>query len=180
MGLSAPNVTLHAVLVSVEHVGVLITGEAGTGKSCCVLKLLLAGHKLVSDDVVQIARIDNRFVGMAPGRFKGPLAIRGPGIVDGELLFGELSIIEQADIDVCIELRNEDTHGISYSFDSTLDILGIKIPKISIFAAGLESSKGLTKAVWVKIRHAIVDDRVFAAHDAILLAKYSNVRPGNI
>jgi len=40
--------------------------------------------------------------------------------------------------------------------------------------------KGMTKGVWVKIRHAIVDDRVFAAHDAILLAKYSNVRPGNI
>jgi serine kinase of HPr protein (carbohydrate metabolism regulator) len=32
-----PDAVLHAVLVSVNGLGVLLTGEAGTGKSSCAL-----------------------------------------------------------------------------------------------------------------------------------------------
>ena len=52
----APCISIHGVLVDVYGVGVLIMGESGIGKSEAALELIKRGHRLVSDDVVEIRR----------------------------------------------------------------------------------------------------------------------------
>ena len=50
----APCITVHGVLVDVYGEGVMITGESGIGKSEAALELIKRGHRLVSDDVVEL------------------------------------------------------------------------------------------------------------------------------
>ena len=63
----APCISIHGVLVDVYGVGVLIMGESGIGKSEAALELVKRGHRLVSDDVVEIRKVsDDTLVGNAP------------------------------------------------------------------------------------------------------------------
>ena len=63
----APRISIHGVLVDVFGEGVLIIGESGIGKSEAALELIKRGHRLVSDDVVEIKKIsDTELVGTAP------------------------------------------------------------------------------------------------------------------
>lgn len=63
----APCISIHGVLVDVFGEGVLIMGESGIGKSEAALELIKRGHRLVSDDVVEIRKIsDVSLVGTAP------------------------------------------------------------------------------------------------------------------
>ena len=52
----APCISIHGVLVDVYGVGVLIMGESGIGKSEAALELIKRGHRLVTDDVVEIRK----------------------------------------------------------------------------------------------------------------------------
>ena len=54
----APCITVHGVLVDVYGEGVMITGESGIGKSEAALELIRRGHRLVTDDVVEIRKIN--------------------------------------------------------------------------------------------------------------------------
>lgn len=63
----APRCSVHGVLVDLFGEGVLIMGESGIGKSEVALELVHRGHRLVSDDVVEIKRVsDISLIGSAP------------------------------------------------------------------------------------------------------------------
>ena len=63
----APTISIHGVLVDVYGEGVLITGESGIGKSEAALELIKRGHRLVTDDVVEIRKVsDETLIGTAP------------------------------------------------------------------------------------------------------------------
>ena len=63
----APCISVHGVLVDVYGEGVLITGESGIGKSEAALELIKRGHRLVTDDVVEIRKVSNdTLIGSAP------------------------------------------------------------------------------------------------------------------
>ncbi len=49
----APRTTIHGVLVDVFGVGLLLVGASSIGKSECALDLVMRGHRLVADDVVE-------------------------------------------------------------------------------------------------------------------------------
>ena len=77
----APMITVHGVLVDVYGEGVLIMGESGIGKSEAALELIKRGHRLVSDDVVEIRRVsDVTLVGSAPDITRHFIELRGIGI----------------------------------------------------------------------------------------------------
>lgn len=79
----APMISIHGVLVDVFGEGVLIMGESGIGKSEAALELLKRGHRLVSDDVVEISRVsDVTLVGSAPDITRHFIELRGIGIID--------------------------------------------------------------------------------------------------
>ena len=136
------NASVHGTLVNVAGVGVLITGESGTGKSEIALKLVSNGHQLVADDVVEIVRSGNSVIGSAPPALNGILEIRGLGLIDVRALFGESSVIEQSRVDIFIELGNSADAVIS--IHSHVELLGIKIRR---FVSNPNSGRDLTLLV---------------------------------
>ncbi len=116
----APCITIHGVLVDVYGVGVLITGESGIGKSETALELIKRGHRLVSDDVVEIRKVsDETLIGTAPEMTKHLIELRGIGIIDVKTLFGVSSVRESQSIDLVIELEE-------WSKDKDFDRLGLE------------------------------------------------------
>lgn len=105
----APRISIHGVLVDVFGEGVLIIGESGIGKSEAALELIKRGHRLVSDDVVEIKKIsDTELVGTAPSITRYFIELRGIGIVDVKTLFGIQSVIETQKISLVIKLEEWD------------------------------------------------------------------------
>ncbi len=103
----APCISIHGVLVDVYGVGVLIRGESGIGKSEAALELIKRGHRLVTDDVVEIRKIsDETLVGTAPDITRHFIELRGIGIIDVKTLFGVQSVRESKNIDLVITLED--------------------------------------------------------------------------
>lgn len=105
----APCISVHGVLVDVYGEGVLITGESGIGKSEAALELIKRGHRLVTDDVVEIRKVsDDTLIGTAPDITKHFIELRGIGIVDVKALFGVSSVKDTQNIDLVIKLEDWD------------------------------------------------------------------------
>ena len=105
----APCISIHGVLVDVYGEGVLIMVESGIGKSEAALELIKRGHRLVSDDVVEIRRVsDATLVGSAPDITRHFIELRGIGIIDVKTLFGVESVKDTQSIDLVIKLEEWD------------------------------------------------------------------------
>lgn len=103
----APCISIHGVLVDVYGVGVMIMGESGIGKSEAALELIQRGHRLVTDDVVEIHKVsDDTLVGTAPDITRHFIELRGIGIIDVKTLFGVQSVKETQNIDLVITLED--------------------------------------------------------------------------
>ena len=116
----APCISIHGVLVDVFGEGVLIMGESGIGKSEAALELIKRGHRLVSDDVVEIRKVsDATLVGSAPDITKHFIELRGIGIIDVKSLYGVESVKDTQNIDMVIILEDWDK-------DKEYDRLGLE------------------------------------------------------
>lgn len=116
----APCISVHGVLVDVFGEGVLITGESGIGKSEAALELIKRGHRLVTDDAVEIRKVsDETLVGSAPDITKHFIELRGIGIIDVKTLFGVSSVKDTQNIDLVIRLEDWDK-------DKEYDRLGLE------------------------------------------------------
>lgn len=105
----APCISIHGVLVDVYGEGVLIMGESGIGKSEAALELIKRGHRLVSDDVVEIRKVsEETLIGSAPDVTRHFIELRGVGIVDIKMLFGVQSVKETQGINLVIKLEEWD------------------------------------------------------------------------
>lgn len=116
----APCISVHGVLMDVYGEGVMITGESGIGKSEAALELIKRGHRLVTDDVVELRKVsDDTLIGSAPDITKNFIELRGIGIVDVKALFGVSSIKDTQQIDLVINLEDWDK-------DKEYDRLGLE------------------------------------------------------
>ena len=102
----APTQIIHGVLMDVFGVGVLIGGESGIGKSECALELILKGHRLVADDVVELRSIgDKLLLGEAPENVRELLELRGIGILNVREMFGVSAIARMKEVACYIRLE---------------------------------------------------------------------------
>ena len=102
----APRITIHGGLVDVYGEGILIMGESGIGKSEAALELIKRGHRLVTDDVVEIKKVsDDTLIGTSPDITRHFIELRGIGIVDVKTLFGVESVMNTQSIDLVIKLE---------------------------------------------------------------------------
>lgn len=103
----APSITIHGVLVDVYGEGLLIMGESGIGKSEAALELVRRGHRLVTDDVVEIRKInEHTLIGTSPDITRYFIELRGIGIIDVKTLFGVECVKEKQQIDLVIKLED--------------------------------------------------------------------------
>lgn len=126
----APQITIHGVLTDVYGVGVLIMGESGIGKSEAALELIRRGHRLVSDDVVEIRQTAyDTLIGTSPEITRHLIELRGVGIIDVKSLFGAECVKLEQGIDLIIKLsewnqdKQYDRLGLT---DHYHEILGVK------------------------------------------------------
>ena len=132
----APRISIHGVLVDVYGEGVLIMGESGIGKSEAALELIRRGHRLVSDDVVELRKVsEDTLMGTSPDVTRHFIELRGIGIVDVKSLFGVESVMLTQKVDMVIRLEdwnretNYDRLGLDEDF---IEFLGTRLVCYSI------------------------------------------------
>lgn len=132
----APRTSLHGVLVDVFGVGLLIMGPSSIGKSECALELVMRGHRLVADDVVECDFRPPRTVfGQAANLLRHHIEVRGLGVLNIKDLFGVTSVRERKRIDIVVKLvewqpdTEYDRMGIDDRFH---EILGVPIRELVV------------------------------------------------
>lgn len=131
----SPTTHMHGVLAQVSGLGVLITGEAGIGKSECALELIKRGHIFIVDDVVEVQRRrGNMLLGLCPSMLKHYMEVRGLGIIDVELLFGVGAIADSAKIEMVVDLTHPGKEGPDrLGIDKRkTNILGLDVPLLHL------------------------------------------------
>jgi HPr kinase/phosphorylase len=101
-----PTLSCHGTLVEIFGVGVLLQGEPGIGKSEAALGLLARGHRLISDDIVQVQREQNGvLIGYGSALTHHHMEIRGMGIIDIASLYGMRCVKEKKSLDIVVKLE---------------------------------------------------------------------------
>lgn len=116
----APTTNVHGVLIDVLGVGILLLGKSGIGKSEAALDLVLRGHRLVADDIVEIRkRPPDMIYGSGSDIIKHHMEIRGLGIINIKDLFGISAVRDAKKIELVIEL-------VDWNEEEEYDRLGIE------------------------------------------------------
>lgn len=157
----APETRLHGVLVDVYGLGILITGESGIGKSETALELIKRGHRLVTDDAVDIKEIDRELIGFSPKVTIGMLEVRGIGIIDVSALYGLSSILQEKDIKLVMHFEHwkddndYDRLGINCEY---MDILGVPIRKLTVPVRPGRNIAVIIEAAAANFRYSLMSD----------------------
>lgn len=130
----AESTSVHGVFLDVFGVGVLLLGESGIGKSECALDLILRGHRLVSDDIVELAHGGPVAVyGRGPEITKYHMEIRGLGIINVKEMFGIGAIRDRKKVQLVVKLvsweNNVEYDRIGLEERNYL-LLGVELPLI--------------------------------------------------
>jgi HPr kinase/phosphorylase len=175
----APQTQLHGALLEVFHLGALILGQSGIGKSEAALDLVSRGHRLVADDVVVIRREGIAdLVGMSPRLLGHYVEIRGLGIADVASLFGLLATLEESRVDLVLELEASQEHGEIERLgleEENYRILDVDLPLVRI---PVRPGRPIAVLVEVAVRNQVLKRRgVYTARefssrlDALLAAQ---------
>lgn len=130
--------SLHGVLIDVFGVGVLLLGKSGIGKSEIALDLVMRGHRLVADDIVNIIRRAGDAHGHGNDLIQHHMEIRGLGILNIKDLFGVAAVRDRKKIELIIEL-------VEWNPGAEYDRLGLEEDSMNV--------------VGVEIHHAVVPVR---------------------
>ena len=135
----ARQITLHGVLMEVNSIGVLITGESGTGKSELALELITRGHRLVADDAPEFTLIAPDVIdGTCPEMLRDLLEVRGLGVLNVREMFGHTAVKPSKYLRLNIHLQpmvqngTDDAMKRLYGDVGYREILDVPIPQIVI------------------------------------------------
>jgi len=126
---------IHGNMLVINGQGVLITGNPKIGKTDLSLTLVDRGHSLVSDDVTDICKKDQRLLASSPEKIQGKLLVFEIGLIDISQLY-PAAILSQHQLDLVITLiESPVSHPNMTPLApklSTLNILGVPIPSFSL------------------------------------------------
>lgn len=137
----ASRITLHGTFLEVHSIGVLITGEAGAGKSELALELITRGHRLIADDAPEFTKIAPDVLdGTCPEMLRDLLEVRGLGILNVREMFGHTAIKRNKYLRLIVHLAN--ARGMSDTASDGMQrltgsrglrrVLEVDVPEISI------------------------------------------------
>lgn len=149
--------SLHGVLLDVFGVGILLLGKSGIGKSECALDLVMRGHRLVADDIVDIVRKKlDAVYGSGSDIIKHHMEIRGLGIINVKDLFGIAAVRERKKIELVVELVEWDP-GVEYDRlgleDRCYTILDVEVPMLSV---PVRPGRNMTTIIEVAARNQLL------------------------
>ena len=132
----APRCQIHGVLVDVFEVGVLIVGASGIGKSECALELVMKGHRLIADDIIECEyRPPGVVFGHSAQRARHHMEVRGLGILNIKDLYGVTAIRGRKRIHLIVQLelwRGDGTYDRLGIDDHHKDVLGVSLRMVLI------------------------------------------------
>ncbi len=154
------STNVHGVLMDVFGVGIMIVGKSGIGKSEAALDLILRGHRLVADDVVEIKKKPpSTLSGMSSEIIKYHMEIRGLGIINIEDLFGVAAIRDRKVIDIVVELVDWDPKAEYDRLgmeEQTYTILDVRVPYLKI---PVRPGRNVTTIIEVAARNHLLKQR---------------------
>ncbi|URM53001.1 HPr(Ser) kinase/phosphatase [Mycoplasma sp. SG1] len=147
----------HCSLMSVYGEGVLIEGPSGIGKSEICMTLLSRNHFFVGDDRIIIYRTSDELYGASAPLIKNLIEIRGIGLFDVEKVFGVYKVLDEIKISCIIKLYPKNQPGFSEPLRlnekyKLVDLLGIKIPMISLSVLPGRSISQLIEAAVINLK----------------------------
>ncbi|GAB2503713.1 HPr(Ser) kinase/phosphatase [Pseudoxanthomonas sangjuensis] len=135
----APSVTLHGVFMEIYSIGVLITGEAGSGKSELALELLSRGHRLVADDAPEFTQIAPDVLdGTCPELLQDLLEVRGLGVLNVREMFGDTAVKKNKYLRLIVHLTRPMTEPTAHGYErltgdsGTRHVLDLDVPLITL------------------------------------------------
>lgn len=135
----ARSTTLHGVFIEVYSIGVLITGDSGSGKSELALELITRGHRLIADDAPEFTLIAPDVIdGTCPELLQDCLEVRGLGILNVREMFGDTAIKRNKYLRLVVHLQRLDGNINEQPIDrlrgdaSSRDVLGVEVPMLTI------------------------------------------------
>ena len=149
--------SMHGVLLDVFGVGILLLGKSGIGKSEIALDLVMRGHRLVADDIVDVKRkAADAVFGAGSEIIKHHMEIRGLGIINIKDLFGVASIRERKKIEIVLELVEWDP-SVEYDRlgveEKKFRILDVEIPMLIV---PVRPGRNMTTIVEVAARNHLL------------------------
>jgi len=150
------STSLHGVLIDVLVVGVLILGKSGIGKSECALDLVLRGHRLVADDIVDVKRKGDSVLGAGSAIIKHHMEIRGLGIINIKDLFGIAAVRDHKKIEIAVELVEWDPE-VEYDRlgvdERRFTVLDVEIP---LLVVPVRPGRNMTTIIEVAARNHLL------------------------
>lgn len=175
----APSVFQHGVYLDIFGVGVLLTGASGIGKSEIALELIERGHRLISDDMVELIRQGPEvLVGHSPESLKYHMEIRGLGILNIRDLYGAAAITDTKRLRLVIEIISWDKvkeEDRILGENNTIELNGVTLPKIRI---PIRPGRSLAVLVEVATRNQLLKQRGLDSNKAFTLALEERIRKG--
>ena len=136
MGVLAPRITRHGVLVEVYGEGILLIGDSGIGKSEAAVELLKRGHRLIADDAVEIRKVStDSLMGTAPELIRNYIELRGIGIINVAKLYGMGAVKLENEINLVVNIVAWNTQEVYDRLgleEQHTEILGVKVPMYTI------------------------------------------------
>jgi HPr kinase/phosphorylase len=155
---------LHGVLLDILGLGVLIVGESGIGKSECALDLVMRGHRLVADDVIECDyRPPGMIFGEAAELLRYHIEVRGLGILNIKDLYGVTAVRERKRIDLVVRLeltqvgREYDRIGLE---ERHHEILGVPVREVCL---PVQPGRNMSSIIEIAARNELLRQ---AGHDA--------------
>ncbi len=129
--------TMHGVFLDVLGIGVLICGDSSIGKSELALELVSRGAGLVADDIVEVYQIGPEVLqGRCPPLLRDFLEVRGLGVLNIKLIFGETAVRPRKTLKLIVRLERP-----SEESEQRIDRLAAHAGKESILSVEIPSVK---------------------------------------
>jgi HPr kinase/phosphorylase len=149
--------SVHGVLMDVLGVGILILGKSGIGKSEAALDLVMRGHRLVADDIVDIRKKGPDTVfGSGSEIIKHHMEIRGLGIINVKDLFGISAVRDAKKIELVVELvewREDEEYDRLGTDELYYRVLDIDLPQLRV---PVRPGRNMTSIIEVAARNQLL------------------------